>query len=425
MNTQVHDAPVIPGLVLLAETGRDAVARRFRVQAERPITLYWFADSARAPAIVAQAEAFARIGPTGFAPMLKAFVHDGRAGVLLGCERAEDAFDGPVIGEDATLLAIRPIVAGLGEIAAAGSSHGRLSRALARQHDGSWIALPAFTVAADPKESAGDATRRDVGAIVELVVHAICGVRPAGAQELPAEFARLASPRLLATVKKILDATRAGDGLTELLGSYLAPRQAAAAKGSASVAADRAQRRGVFTALAIAAPIALLAVMAATGRLERVKEFLRFEDAPAPQAGRSAVPVESNAPEPPPIAPPPSAPPAVDDSEQTRALAEKILSDIRASVKPAPAAPARDPELIAAEELEAEGKKLLLDLREKKVAADKRAETLATAIEKLETARSKYQTLSEQSPTLKRQLDVVVEDLTALLFHAYRLKTRD
>lgn len=430
MNPSVQDAPAIPGLVLLAETGRDAVARRFRVQAERPVTLYWFNDATDPKGLVAEANAFAAAEPTGFAPVLRAFVHGGRAGVLLGCERAEDAFDGPPIGEDAMLLAIRPIVAGLGELAEARFVHGRLRRALALQHDGTWTALPPFCVARDPKESPTDASRRDALGILELVVHAVCGGRLSEGGNLPPEFEKAASPRLLATVRRLLAVVNSGgDALAELLGSYLAPREAArsASPVVAAAQADRSQRRAVFTVLAFAAPIAVFLVMAMAGGFERAKGFLRIEE-PEPESTSTAPTAPgASVPNPAPVVTPPtdSPAPAIDDSAATRALAEKILSDIRASAKPAPAAPTRHPELIEAERLEEEGKKLLVDIRDKKVEAAKRNETLLLAIEKLESARTKVENLTEQNPALTRQLEVVLEDLNALIFHAYRLKTRD
>lgn len=435
MNSSVKDAPSIPGLVLLAESGRDSRARRYRVQAERPVTLYWFHDSKDANAIVNAALAFAEVGPPGFAPVLKAFVFEGRAGVLLGCERAEDAFDGPIVGEDAILFAIRPVAAGLVALDDAKLSHGRLRRCLIAQHDGSVVALPAFCVAPESTDERSSAAQRDVLAILELVVHGVCGGAFGDGFQLPAEFHQRASPRLVATISKLLAAVKSGeeksgaDVLAELGASYLAPREGATRNTRAvlQTQTDRSQRRLVFTALAVASPLVVLVLMGLGGGLDRARQFLRMDEpapAPSPYTPKSS---ELDAP---PVTPPVSGtsaatPPAIDDSAAARALAEKIISDIRASAKPAPTPKARDPELVAAEELEAEGKKLLLDIRDKKVELANRNAVLQQAIDKLEAARTKLDLLVEQKPELRRQLEGSLEDLNALIFGAYRLKTRD
>lgn len=430
MNSSVQDAPSIPGLVLLAESGRDSRARRYRVQAERPVTLYWFQDSKDAKSIENAAHSFAEVAPPGFAPVLKAFVHDGRAGVLLGCERAEDAFDGPIVGEDAILFAIRPVVSGLLALEDAKISHGRLRRCLIAQHDGSVVGLPAFCVAPEPSDERSSATQRDVLAILELVVHGVCGSSLGEGLQLPAGFHERASPRLVATLSKLLAAVKSGsNGLAELRASYLAPRDGTTRNTRAVVQteADRSQRRLVFTALAVASPIVVLFLMGLGGGLERARNFLRMDDSAPEPTPYTPKYTESGTPQ---VSSPAgstsgSTPPAIDDSAAAKALAEKIISDIRASAKPAPTPKARDPELVAAEELEAEGKKLLQDVRDKKVDLANRNAVLQQAIDKLEAARTKLDTLIEQKPELTRQLEGSLEDLNALIFGAYRLKTRD
>jgi hypothetical protein len=432
MNSTLDGVPSIPGLVLLAESGRDATARRFRVEANRPVLLYYFDTGADPKSILKAATAYAAAERPGFAHVLRGFEHGGWAGVLIETDRGDDPFEATPIGEDAALLRIRPLVRGWLDLQAAGIEHGRLARAISIQPNGTFLALPPFCVAAAHDENTVSAATRDVLAMIDLVVHAVSGERLTAERTLPPKFGTIASPRLIATLKQLLDAAPNGGDVVALLErSYLAPRDGTPQGSRAIVAveSERSQRRLVLTALAIAAPLVVVFVMGLGGGLDRTLGFLKFRSEGEPEKLPYTSPWRDAASGTPTTDLPASRTepvPAFDDPEELRRRGDEILAQIRKTVKPAQqTAVARDPEWVAAEKLQAEALQLIAEVHEKKVKASDRNTVLQRAIEKLESARTKLEILAEQKPALSRQLDVARQDLNQLIKSAISLKTRE
>ena len=111
--------------------------------------------------------------------------------------------------------------------------------------------------------------------------------------------------------------------------------------------------------------------------------------------------------------------------EAATALANQILEDLakKRALKGAPAAKKKgyDRSLMReGNQLREEGKVILAELREAKLSpAEKNAE-LRQAIGLLESAREKYEAFVEQFPTRECLVEGSLEDVNALIFHAYR-----
>ncbi|MFH0946353.1 MAG: hypothetical protein V2A76_14240 [Planctomycetota bacterium] len=221
----MSNLPSIPGLKVLAETGRDSVARRFRLQGSGDRSLVLFHDPALAGAVFAGVKRSGTMDVDGLVRIEQVVQHGDLLGVVLAGELGRDLLSTPVLGE----LKSKPILSRIATILAGlfrqGASHGVLLPGGATLLDGGEVSLlppvvlPGFleeAVGAVPGGGAGadpafldlSHAGRDLSALAHLACHLIAGLkpaRPAGVGGFPEALKNACSPATAQAVRILLE----------------------------------------------------------------------------------------------------------------------------------------------------------------------------------------------------------------------------